>query len=372
MQGYASGVSEVIARPAPLAAVKKPQPWELPAVTHPHFVRHRPPPVLVVDANVIFRDLRHAAKNAASAGEELPDSAGAVQPAMPFTALGELLQAGHARVVMSHRDLEVTPSGLPRLEARIHDKGGVYTPAMLDLWRTHLRPHVLALDPTGLPDTPESRAVRQAARDPDDADLALLVHVLKADALFTYDRAAFASLLPVLPAQGGHGAHVSTYRDQLRTDQAVSLVFGLPMTAVTTTTQAASAALSRLGVTGFWQGALVLGALGAALAHPTSRAVLADAARAVGRAWTHFTPDADMLAAWEARQEELRPVSRDSEDPVVLAARHLIRSPAPLSATALSGALRLRGPAGALRDRLAQHPGLFMDAGNRRWQMRQG
>lgn len=310
--------------------------------------------VLLVDANVVMRDLHTALRF----------------PERPSPALFELLDAPHAHIVMSKTDLRENAQGVPRIEANIRRKFPEHAPGMLQLWAERVRPRLVVLDPAGVPDTPLSAEVRGSARDPDDADLALLAHVLNADGLFSYDRKAFGGLFNTLRSQGEHGALLCAFRDDLRVDEAIALMFGAPVTALATGVVEGSKALHRRGVPYGTQAALLAAATGALLLWRPAQAFPGRAASLYAASLMHLEPGAELRQQLREAQNHVRKDWGPSQDPVVRVARHLIRQPAPLTCSSLIDALNLRLSARELSGQLRAHPGLFQPYSGRRWGIR--
>lgn len=165
---------------------------------------------------------------------------------------------------------------------------------MLQLWANYVRPQLVVLDPTGLPDTPLSAEVRSSARDPDDADLALLAHVLNADGLFSYDRKAFGGLFNTMRSQGEHGALLCAFRDDLRVDEAIAMMFGLPLTALVTGVVEGSKALHRRGVPYGAQAVMLAAAASAVVLWRPARERLGRAASLYVTSLMHLEPGAEV------------------------------------------------------------------------------
>lgn len=310
--------------------------------------------VLVVDANLIIRDLKRMAKT----------------PEGPRPALFELLSAPHGRLVMSASDLAEVSPGISRLEGNIRRKWPQQAEAMLHVWRTEVAPHVMVLDPAGIADTALSAAVRTPERDPDDADLALLGYVLDADGVLTYDQEAFAGLLPTLGQQGEHGRVLSAFRDELRVQETFAFVFGLPVSVVATGLGTAVQALTRRGISPGIQGAVALGLGAALMLWPRGRAVLGRVLTEYGTAVEALTPPPKVHAQIKAQKARVAFAWPETEDPVVQVARYLVRQQGVCSCTALVKRLNLPLTAGALFARLDAHPGLFTLYTGRRWGIR--
>ncbi|MBZ9715822.1 PIN domain-containing protein [Deinococcus multiflagellatus] len=312
--------------------------------------------VLLLDANVIMRDL-HAA---VTRGPEDPPS-----------ALFELLGAPHGRLVMSAGDVALV-GGVTRLERNIYDKFPAHAEAMVALWAAEVQPRLLFLDPAGLPDTPLSAEVRRPERDPDDADLALLGWVLDADGLLTYDKKAFGGLITTLEGKGtrGHGMYLCAFRDDLRVEQVVAWMVGVPITALATAALSMSESLKKYGITSRMQGVLALGLAGVLALWPQGRAAAGRAAMAYGTFAFNLMPTLEVTQQIQDARARVRPEWPATEDPVVRCARLLVRRRGTLTCTELRQHLGLRLTAGELFARLQAQPGLFDLHPGRRWSIR--
>jgi len=312
--------------------------------------------VLLVDANVILRDLQAAVK----------------KPGPPLTALFELLDAPHGRLVMSAEDVvEVTP-GVTRLEQNIRRKFPRYADAMWALWTTRMQSQILFLNPAGLPDTTLSAMVRQPDRDPDDADLALLGWVLDADGLLTYDKVAFGGLVMTLgtPGVGEHGMYLCAFRDDLRVQEILTLMVGLPLTLLGTGVVELHESLKKRGVSSAAQAVGALGMMAVLALWPASRAAIGGAVMRHGSRAISMTPTQEVTRQIQKVRAQVKPEWPATNDPVVLCARYLIRAGDTQTCTELVKHLKLPFTAGELYGRLQAHPGLFQEQERRRWSIR--
>ncbi|GGL16535.1 hypothetical protein [Deinococcus radiotolerans] len=311
--------------------------------------------VLLIDANVIIKDLRAVVK----------------QPgASP--ALFELLDAPHGRLVMSAGDVAEVAPGLTRLERTIRLKFPQEADAMWHLWMTRVQDRMLFLDPAGVPDTTLSAAVRAPNRDPDDADLALLGWVLDADGLLTYDGQAFGGLVTTMgtPGVGGHGTYLCAFRDDLRVDEIVAMMVGVPLQVLAVGTVGIHEALKKRGVSPALQAVGALG-LGAMLAlWPASRAVIGRAVMQYGELTMSMTPTMEVRNQLQEVRARVKPAWPATDDPVIRCARYLVRVRGTQTCTELVTHLKLPLTAGELYGRLQAYPGLFQEQERRRWIIR--
>lgn len=305
--------------------------------------------VLLLDANVLYRALSSMAK----VGTE------------DRSALSELLGHPGFRLVVTASDAGLDQHGVTRLESRIRDKAGPLAPEMVRLWCEQVRPTLHVLDPRGFPDTPESAAIRQPERDPDDADLALLGHVLGADALLSYDRKAFHGLLPVLGLNGvgRHGEVLSAFRDRERLAERRAIHGELPMWAgmqtFNLTLKAVGELAERLRIKPLYAQLLFTGALGLSLLHPTVRQRLGQGLSLYAQHLETLKPDPDILNQIEEVRATVAPVWKVSSDPLVFAARTLARSVSGLTAGELVQCGDLSLSPAELAWHLRNKPGLF-------------
>ena len=310
--------------------------------------------VLLIDANVIMRDLRAAVMN----------------PEQPPSALFELLGAPHGRLVMSAGDVAEVAPGVTRLERNIRRKFPREADAMWQLWTTRVHGRMLFLDPAGLPDTTLSATVRQPDRDPDDADLALLGWVLDADGLLTYDAAAFGGLVTTLGAQGvgGHGMYLCAFRDDLRVKEVVTMMVGVPM--FTAGAVGLHEALKQRGVSPAVQAAGALGLTAMLALWPASRTVIGRAVMQYGSLAMSMNPTQEVTRQIQEARAQVRPEWPATEDPVIHCARYLVRARGTRTCTELVQHLKLPLTPGELYGRLQASPGLFQEQERRRWSIR--
>ena len=305
--------------------------------------------VLLLDANVLYRALSSMAK-AGSADR---------------SAFAELLGHPGFRLIVTASDAGLDRHGVARLEYRIRDKAGPLAPEMVRLWRDQVRPALHVLNPMGFPDTPASAAIRQPERDPDDADLALLGHVLGADAMLSYDRKAFHGLLPVLGLDGAgkHGEVLSAFRDRERLAELRATHGELPMLAgiqtFNLTLNGVGELAERFKIKPLYAQLLFTGVLGLTLFHPMVRQRLGQGLVFYAQHLETLKPDPVILSQIEEAKAAVAPVWEPSSDPLVRAARILARSGPGLTA----GELIQRGDLDASPAELAQYlrtrPGLF-------------
>ncbi|WP_189104518.1 hypothetical protein [Deinococcus knuensis] len=320
--------------------------------------------VVAMDANVLV-DL---AKSCAKAN-------GAEQ-----SALLEQLHAGRIRVFISHQDVEPVESmihpgvTIERIERSMEKVASLKPRPASDwqtAWRTHLRPWMHVLDPTGMPASEVHADVMM--RDADDADLALIAEMLGVDAFLSRDGRAFApTFLPVLPSVqhvGGQSSPgvlniLAAWRNESRVHQYTSTL-ALPPAVVTAAVKEGIHALSR---TTKVHPALLLIA-GVALGTVAFRAFPTDSRTSLKRsllAYLDHTMEIQQTLEEQTYDRALRawcelPTWESATDFRIIAARHLARArrPVPVATLAELGGVTPR-TAGM---RLRKHPGLF-----REWQ----
>lgn len=348
---------------------KKVPPWAYPELSELHFSRRLV--TILVDANVIIRDLKTAARRRQQAREVDAPSPGK-------TAFFELLAAPHARIFASAADFTLDAQGWTRLERNILQKEQQLGPAMVRLFRQEVFPELWVLDATGLPHTRRSLEVQAA--DPDDSGLAKLGHLLKPDAFLTYDHAAFGHLTEavyVLQQAGEHGKLLCAFRDDLRAQELVSFVFIWPLALGSQLLMQGSAALKERGVSFGVQGAAALGVAGlvAGLAwrSPAFRAQLQRLVEVAVQTYHQFQPTqaerSAMQAMMQLTQHDWGAPAAGHAGRLVQVARRLSRAEA-LSATNLCALDGLGMPAGELSRHLSAWPGLFERGPYQRWQLR--
>jgi hypothetical protein len=317
--------------------------------------------VLLIDANVVIRDLTWLVKH--------PDQQ---------SALMELALAPQVRLVMSAADIQPHPSGRSRLEHNIWTAQPALAPRMTELWQRRLQPQIHVLDPAGFVDTPLSRSVRSPGRDPDDADLVLLGHLLGAHGLLTYDLQAFGDRpgevplgVPVLTRSGAHGEVLSSFRDELRVEQTTA-EYAVPFLWLAKRAHTViHAAARRWHVAPGWLMGGVAAAAALSLLRPRVRE---DVTRALGLGAVRLYQE---IGIDEHERQAIRQARAKAEidwgpagQGVVAALRHLARTPDSLTSTALVRQLGLLLTPGELAALFRQAPGMVTEVSRGRWRLK--
>lgn len=304
------------------------------------------------------------------------------------SALLEQLHAGRIRVFISHQDVEPVASlidpdvTLERIERSMENATKLNpnkAAALQAAWRTHLRPWMRVVDPTGFPLNDVHADVMN--RDPDDADLALIADILGVDAFLSRDGLAFGpTFLPVLhsvqrqPGQDpvpGLLDILAAWRNESRVHQHTSLLAVPPMVMTAAVKEGVWALSRATNVNPFLllAGTVALGAMAFGALPPSSQATL----RRGLKAYFDHTMEVQQTREEQVYNQALcawceLPQWPEATDFRIVAARFLARArqPVPVATLAQLGSLTPR----AAGMRLRKHPGVFQEWQGGLWSIR--